>query len=573
MSRSIRLAWIVMLALAALLRLAALNHVPLAPDEAASALASLDAARGAGWVSTAESPLLLVGNGWLFLLFGGGDGLARLIPALTGVALVGLPFLWRKRLGDVGALVAAGLLLLSPTALFAARRLESTCLGVGGALLLLTALMAGAHDDRLTRLTPWLIGIGLTLGLTGGPSFYDVLLSGLVAWVFYRWISGAPVRSPLRTWGRPALGGLVGALLVSIGLGWRWNGWSGIAEGLAAWLTSWRVAGGGLSAVWLLFLYEPVTLFLALMGLVWAVKKAAPLALALALWGAWGLLVVGLRPGATPLAVLAAVAPLTLLAGYGVQQTLSGIPAALFPWIGGHGLVSFVFLVPAGLALAAYANESAVGFIGVAGNVNVIYILGAVVLISLQALIALLFSLTVPLQKVWRGVALGVALMLLVTQVGFAWGLAFVRPTSPAEPAVVAATSPDLWMLREMLDTLAIRREQRRDDFEVAVVAADAPTAAVVRWTLRDFARLTVTASWPVEMKGVVIAAPTATPPAGEARAWNGIAFSTIQHGTQTIPRCQSMAPLTCHNLARWYLFRRLNDAPVPEKVILWVTP
>jgi hypothetical protein len=56
-----------MIVLALLLRLAALNSVLLAPDEATAALASWDATHGAGWVSAADSPLLLVGNGLLFL--------------------------------------------------------------------------------------------------------------------------------------------------------------------------------------------------------------------------------------------------------------------------------------------------------------------------------------------------------------------------------------------------------------------------------------------------------------------------------------------------------------------------
>ncbi len=571
MSRYTRLAWIAILVLAMALRLLALNHVPLAPAEAASALASLDAARGEGWTQTTDSALLLVGNGALFKLFGGGDGLARLLPALAGVALAGLPFLWRKRLGEVGALIAAGLLLLSPLALFASRQLESTNLGVLGALLLLTTLMMDTADNHPAWLSPLLIVAGLAVGLTGGPSFYDVLLAGLAAWAFYRWSLGAPVWSPLRAWAEPAIGGLVGAILISIGLGLRWNGWSGVADGLAAWLASWRAARIGLSDIISLFLYEPLTLFLALVGLIWSVRKTEPFALALAIWGFVGLLLVSVRPGATPLAALASVAPLALLAGYGVQQTLAGVPAALFKWIGGHGLVSFVFWQPVGLALASHANNnSTVGFLGATDNVNLIFFLGSVTLIALQILITLLFSLAIPLKTVWRGAVLGMALVLLVTQSGFAWGLAFVRPTSPAEPAIRAAASPDLWTLRSLLDELAVRRGQRRDDFEITVVIPEEATANVVRWTVRDFMRVTVAAAWPADVNGVVIAAPDVSPPAADARGWTGMAFVATTRGAQIVPRCQGFAPLACRDLARWYLFRQIKDAPAPEKVVLW---
>ncbi len=570
MSRYIRLAWIAILGLALALRLSALGHIPLAPHEAMAAIASWDAAHGLGWPLTTASPLLLVGNSILFNLLGGGDGIARLIPALSGIVLVGMPFFWRRRLGDGGALVAAGLLLFSPLTLFAARQLEGTTPGVLGAALLLTVLMN--DDEHPAWPAPLLIVGGVAIGLTGGPSFYDVLLAGLGAWLFYRWASNLPAWSSLRSWARPMVGGLMGALLISIGLGLRWNGWSGIAEGLAAWLSSWRAAHTGLPNLLLLFLYEPLTLFLVLISLIWATKKSDTFALALAIWGFVGLLLVSFRPGAAPSATLAAVVPLALLAGYGAQQICGEIPAPMFTRVGGHALVSFVFWQPVGLALAAHANgDSNVGFLGVPGSVNLIYLLGGITLLSLQALIALVFSLTPPLHFVWRGAILGIVLALLVTQIGFAWGLAFVRPTSPAEPAVRAASSPDLWALRKLLDEMAIQHGQRRDDFEITVATPDATTAAVIRWTLRDFHRLSVTAAWPMAPEGVLITTPDVKPPTTETVSRRGMAFAAISHGIAALPRCQ--APLACPDLARWYLYRQIKDMPGPEKVILWRAP
>jgi hypothetical protein len=579
MERYVRWAWVTMIVLALLLRLAALNGVLLAPGEATAALASWDAAHGAGWPGSAESPLLLVGNGLLFLLFGAGDGLARLLPALAGAALVGLPWFWRKHLGEVGALVAAGLLLCSPLALFAARRVDGASLGLLGAALLLTALLVRDTDGWPAGWSSALIIAGLAIGLTGGPVFYDTLLAGVLAWIVYRWITGKPDEASPRattfpsTWIRPALWGLVGALLISTGLGLRWNGWSGVADGLAAWLASWRVPRAGLPPAVLLFLYEPLTLLLALLGLVWAVKKTASLPLALTLWAFLGLLLVSLRPGATSLALTVVVLPLALLAGYGVQQTLRDVPGPVFKWMALHGLVGFVFWQPVGLAIARHASGNAyTAFGNVQENVSLILFLGSVTLISLQVLISLLFSLKMPLRLVWRGAALGLVLALLVTQIGFAWGLAFVRPDSAAEPAVAAAPSPDLLALRTMLDEMAVQSKQRRDDFPVTVVTSDASTAAVTRWALRDFARLTITEFWPVEVSGAVVAAPDATLPDTATQAWEGMAFTTLVHGMVCIPACQSIVPLACSDLARWYLFRQMQNAPMPEQVILWRT-
>lgn len=572
-----------MIILALVLRLSALNGVLLAPDEAMAALASLDAARGAGWPGTAESPLLLVGNGLLFLLFGGGDGMARLLPALAGVALVGLPWFWRKHLGEIGALAAAGLLLCSPLALFAARRVDGASLGLLGAALLLTAVLARDVEGWPRGCASALVVAGLAIGLTGGPVFYDALLAGGLAWVLCRWIFSMSDDTthraglPLRAWIRPVLWGLVGALLISTGLGLRWNGWSGVADGLAAWLAAWRAPRAGLPPVGLLFLYEPATLLLVLLGVIWAILKRARLPLALLLWGFVGLVLVNLRSGATSSAVAAVVLPLAFLAGYGVQQMVvwpvseRATPGSVLKWMALHGLVGFVFWQPVGLALAGHANRTGTSALGGAlGNINLVLLLGSVTLLALQALIALLFSLKMPLRLVWRGAVLGLALALLATQIGFAWGLAFVRPDSVAEPVVMAAASPDLVTLRSVLDGMAVQNRQRRDDFPVTVVTREAATAAVTRWALRDFSRLRVVEFWPADVSGVVVAAPDAIPPDTALQTWEGMAFTTLTRGTVRISACQSIVPLACHDLARWYLFRQTPDAPGLEQVILW---
>ncbi len=584
MERYVRWAWIAVIVLALLLRVAALNGVPLAPDEATAALASWDAARGAGWPGAAESLLLLVGNGLLFLLFGGGDGIARLLPALASAALVGLPWLWRKHLGEIGALAAAGLLLCSPLALFAARRVDGASLGLLGAALLLTALLARDAERWPAGCTTTLIVAGLAIGLTGGPVFYDAMFAGVLAWTLCSWIFSTPdavprVRTPLRAWIRPAVWGVVGALLISTGLGLRWNGWSGVADGLVAWLISWRVPRAGLPPVGLLFLYEPVTLLLILLGVIWAINKRDRLPLALLLWAFLGLVLVNLRPGATSSAVAAVVLPLALLAGYGVQQTMvwpvpeRAASDPVFKWMALHGLVGFVFWQPVGLALAGHTNETGTSAPGSAfDNVTLVLLLGSVTLLALQALIALLFSLKMPLRLVWRGAVLGLALALLATQISFAWGLAFVRPDSAAEPTVTAAASSDLFALRSVLDEMAVQSGQRRDDFSVTVVVREAATAAVTRWALRDFSRLSVAEFWPADVAGVVVAAPDVTPPDTTIQVWEGMAFTALRRGAARIPTCPSLFPLVCNDLARWYLFRQTRDAPTLEQVILWRT-
>jgi hypothetical protein len=265
--------------------------------------------------------------------------------------------------------------------------------------MLFTALLPHDTDGWPAWWSSAFLIAGLAIGLTGGPVFYDALLAVLLARLLCRWIVSKPdeassgVTISPSMWIRPALWGLLGALLISTGLGLRWSGWSGVADGLAAWLVSWRVPRAGLPPAALLFLYEPVTLLLVVLGLIWSIKKMAPLPLTLALCGFFGLLLVSLRPGATSLALTVVVLPVALLAGYGVQQTIQDVPGPVFKWMVLHGLVGFVLWQPVGVALASHAGSSASPASSDApGNVNLILFLGSVALIALQVLIALLFS-------------------------------------------------------------------------------------------------------------------------------------------------------------------------------------
>jgi predicted membrane-bound mannosyltransferase len=83
---------------------------------------------------------------------------------LAGIALTLLPWLWRRRLGDVGAFAAAVVLGCSPLLLAASRRVEGTTLGLLGAALLATALFSAEEPDAAgpsRRMLPALIITGL----------------------------------------------------------------------------------------------------------------------------------------------------------------------------------------------------------------------------------------------------------------------------------------------------------------------------------------------------------------------------------------------------------------------------
>ena len=87
-----------------------------------------------------HGPFLFHVNALVYFLFGANDYTARITPALAGVVLVGLPYLLRKWLGRVGALVTSLLLLWSPSILYYSRYIRHDIFAALWTLLMFIAL-------------------------------------------------------------------------------------------------------------------------------------------------------------------------------------------------------------------------------------------------------------------------------------------------------------------------------------------------------------------------------------------------------------------------------------------------
>ena len=175
-SRSLEMAaWAVTGLLAAALRLGWLGVRPLGEGEAEQALAAWRFAQGSIQAAPEGTlPALFSGNVAVFTLLGANDGTARLWPALAGLALVLLPYTLRQRLGRGGALAAALLLAISPTAVWSARSLDGATLVAACGLALVAGIFVTLDGERRTGL--YLAAISLGLGLASGPGFYSLVL-------------------------------------------------------------------------------------------------------------------------------------------------------------------------------------------------------------------------------------------------------------------------------------------------------------------------------------------------------------------------------------------------------------
>lgn len=117
--------------------------------------------------STSNVPAYTGMTGLLFFLFGAGDILARLVPALVGASLVLLPWLWKDKIGEKVAFILSLALALDPTFLLFSRAVNGGIFAIGGIIWAITLLKKNQ---------PWLAGAALAIAFLSGPSFWSFLL-------------------------------------------------------------------------------------------------------------------------------------------------------------------------------------------------------------------------------------------------------------------------------------------------------------------------------------------------------------------------------------------------------------
>jgi uncharacterized protein (TIGR03663 family) len=167
-------AWGAVLLLAGLSRFAELGSRAMSHDESIHAFLAFKLYQTGFYRHdpSTHGPLLQHVNAAIFWLFGASDATARLVPAVAGIGLVAALWGFRRYLGRSGALLAAVLVLVSPTLTFYSRYLRndmSVCLF---SLLWVYGVLR-CLEDRRSR---WLVLVTLAMAAS--------FLSKEVAFIF-----------------------------------------------------------------------------------------------------------------------------------------------------------------------------------------------------------------------------------------------------------------------------------------------------------------------------------------------------------------------------------------------------
>jgi len=580
--------YLLLMLIAAILRLYALGRQPLQEREAHLAVDAWRFYTGGAASIRGHSPLLFNGNVLLYLLFGASDYVARLIPALAGSVMVGLPYLLRSYLGRRGALISAAILTFSPSFVFFSRQLQGDIIVSASALVLLVGIFGYIERRRDSHLC--LLAGALALSLMAGGASYMLLLAlgafflglslysrfggggesslrvrvGLGNGRTLRYAASLRSAATQDTIFRPGsrqawlkAGGIFAALilLVSTGLFINVQGLQATLDLLSGWLSQFPLLTDG--QPWhyylsLLMAYELPVFVFGLAGACYLARRDLFSALLVCWFGA-SLILYSLMGTKPPSGLLQILLPLTLLAGKMIGELLNKIgEGERWVWDRLVLLISVPVIFHMIVQLAAFANPENPG--------EPRHLI--MVFLSLFFLLCIIV-ITGALAVDWRGTLRIGGLILLLILAGFmvqaTWRLNYHRPGNPLEPLVERPTSPDIRNLVRMIEDTSNQRERERHTIDITVTGGEDPLLA---WYLRSFPNLAVLSDSQSSLTPVVIT------PLGEPVSlpdYRGARFRL-----QSWWRAEGLAG---HARLRWYLYREALSPPVHYEVVMWVAP
>jgi len=350
------LAWLAVIAVAALVRLTNLDALPLGPAESLRARAALDVAGGgsrAGWDGDLGAALTALA----VRLIGDTAFAVRIVSAGAGIVAVLCLALYRPLIGRSATLLGAALMAISPAAIVSARTFAAEAVALPLALLLppLAASIWLRGRRGLLPVLMLIVGFGLGTG-----ALVPTAIVVVVAWfgIEFGWRDGraawglAPFPRRSR-WFALSVVALLPGLALAIG---RYGG--DINRLTLPAVRAFADPPGTISSAvpwhWVadvLLGYEPLLLALGLAGVLFVARgwdRRSPGERLLLVWVAITAPLTIFWHHADPAQLLALTAPLALLGGMVTAAALRRVTPAL---IGQAGLVLLPFGVACGFTL------------------------------------------------------------------------------------------------------------------------------------------------------------------------------------------------------------------------------
>ena len=189
--------WAALIGFALALRFASLDQLPLTTAESARAFNAWLVSQGSvpeAWSGDVSAAL----TSYLFRIFGSGETVARLVPAVSGSALVVSLWFARRHFGRGSALLAGILITISPLAIHLSRSASSLALGGFLSIVMVLSLLAYLEKPRPLPIVVLAATSGLALASDPIATSTVVALVGFVA-IEAAWRRDGAVSSAIAT--------------------------------------------------------------------------------------------------------------------------------------------------------------------------------------------------------------------------------------------------------------------------------------------------------------------------------------------------------------------------------------
>jgi hypothetical protein len=435
---------------------------------------------------------------FLFYLFGSTEFLARILPAVVGSLIILFPYLLRKEIGRVAAVILAFGLALDPGLVAISRQAGSTSLSV------VTLLLAfGFIYSRST----WWAGIFAGLFLISGPGIWSGVLSIslVLIWTYFaerkdtdnfvQKIFGAndrtetgPTRLP-KTFFYWMFGT---ALVVSTGLLQIPTGinsiFNGISEFFQGWVTYPEIYLQQMFAG--VTVYEALPLLFGVLGIGWGLLMDIKFDKFLSRWFLITSIFALVYPGRHITDLIWVIVPLWLLAARQIERIKILHFEDHFPYLG-VSVFSIVIIIFGWINLANLVSNPVSGQSDL--QMRVAIIIGSILLVLI---VVFLVSWGWSWKIAANGLLSGMLVVLIPYTLSACWHSGGLGPNPAAEVFRSGKHIRDSDLLHNSIQDLAEWSTGQSDALELIVIKEN---SHALRWLLRDYDNVNYSQALPID--------------------------------------------------------------------------
>lgn len=562
------------------LRLIQLGTIVLNDSEAHEALSvfRVITPNAAGSALIPHAPLMFAANTLIMAIGGSNNLTARLATALVGVLIVMLPYLFRRWIGQTGALLVSGMLALSPVLLTASRTMSGAVWTIALALGALWFVGRFAETRRMLWALAASACVAIMLLASESAGFLVVLMLG-GGLLFALLTTDDPdhsirqrVRETISGW--PWLRGLAISVIVLGIVGSVFllhiDGVGALGDVVSRGLQGFVYRPAfNLTAYPLItsLFYEPVFWLFGLIGAWLTLREDSGFVQrGLIGWLIVAIVVSVVYPGAGAEHALWLTLPLAGLSAIALERILAPVQDQFWqvpiwgPLLNGVGVVATLSIMGINLLYVSRAALSTVPAVIPTIDQPFRILLVFMTLVLLVILYFLVGSIWGS-RAAWHGLGIGFLMFLGVYSLGSGWRASVTNADDSRELWRPHPVSQNLTVLNQALLDTSLRASGMPYDMPLSVAW---PDDGAVAWMIRNYTKTTFVTETSAALNGPAIIAPKTNAQPQLGAAYVGEPFAVY--------RTWDRSTMAAWDIFAWAYDRETRTEPaVTDRIVLWV--